>query len=83
MPTASPHSDHAHGKAHHDQSGNAGPPRKRRCLRCHSVSTRRCSSLGLDKHLADLANIRADDIGLSLDENRLPQKIYLPRRNQN
>ncbi len=36
--------------------------------------------LGLDKRLADLADVRADDIGLSLEEERLPQKIYLPRR---
>src|SRR6201993_2141264 len=36
--------------------------------------------LGLDKRLADLADVRADDIGLTLDEERLPQKIYLPRR---
>ena len=36
--------------------------------------------LGLDKRLADLADVRADDIGLGLEEVRLPQKIYLPRR---
>jgi hypothetical protein len=36
--------------------------------------------LGLDQRLADLADVRADDIGLSLEEERLPQKIYLPRR---
>jgi transcriptional regulator with XRE-family HTH domain len=36
--------------------------------------------LGLHKRLADLADVRADDIGLSLEEDRLPQKIYLPRR---
>jgi len=36
--------------------------------------------LGLDKRLADLADVRADDIGLRLEEDRLPQKIYLPRR---
>lgn len=36
--------------------------------------------LGLEKRLADLADVRADDIGLSLEEDRLPQKIYLPRR---
>ena len=36
--------------------------------------------LGLDKRLADLADVRADDIGLGLEEDRLPQKIYLPRR---
>ena len=36
--------------------------------------------LGLDKRLADLADIRTDDIGLGLEEDRLPQKIYLPRR---
>src|SRR6266446_5901207 len=38
--------------------------------------------LGLEKHLADLADVRADDIGLGLEEDRLPQKIYLPRRKQ-
>src|ERR1700683_496999 len=36
--------------------------------------------LGLDKRLADLVDVRSDDIGLGLDEARLPQKIYLPRR---
>jgi transcriptional regulator with XRE-family HTH domain len=36
--------------------------------------------LGLDKRLADLADVRTDDIGLGLEEDRLPQKIYLPRR---
>lgn len=36
--------------------------------------------LGLDKRLADLADVRADDIGLELEEERLPKKIYLPRR---
>src|SRR5438552_14181350 len=36
--------------------------------------------LGLDKRLADLADVRADDIGLALEEDRLPRKIYLPRR---
>ncbi|CAN5243302.1 helix-turn-helix transcriptional regulator [soil metagenome] len=35
--------------------------------------------LGLHKRLADLADVRSDDIGLSLDDDRLPQKIYLPR----
>lgn len=36
--------------------------------------------LGLERRLADLADVRSDDIGLELDEDRLPQKIYLPRR---
>lgn len=36
--------------------------------------------LGLEKRLADLADVRVDDIGLELEEERLPQKIYLPRR---
>ena len=36
--------------------------------------------LGLDKRLADLADVRADAIGLALEEDRLPRKIYLPRR---
>src|SRR5260370_35551476 len=35
--------------------------------------------LGLEKHLADLAHVRADDIGLGLDEGRLPQKIDHPQ----
>lgn len=38
--------------------------------------------LGLDKRLSDLADVRADEIGLGLDEDRLPKKIYLPRRKQ-
>ena len=36
--------------------------------------------LGLEKRLAELADVRHDDIGLNLEEERLPQKIYLPRR---
>jgi transcriptional regulator with XRE-family HTH domain len=36
--------------------------------------------LGLDKRLADLADVHSDDIGLRLEEERLPQKIYFPRR---
>ncbi|MBX9654891.1 hypothetical protein K2Y11_14865 [bacterium] len=36
--------------------------------------------LGLDKRLVDLADARHDDIGLELEEERLPRKIYLPRR---
>jgi hypothetical protein len=36
--------------------------------------------LGLDHRLADLADVRADTIGLGLEEDRLPRKIYLPRR---
>jgi transcriptional regulator with XRE-family HTH domain len=36
--------------------------------------------LGLDKRLADIADVRADDIGLGMDEDRLPKRIYLPRR---
>ena len=36
--------------------------------------------LGLEKNLADLADVRVDDIGLDLEEDRLPKKIYLPRR---
>ncbi len=36
--------------------------------------------LGLDRRVADLADVHADDIGLGLEEERLPQKIYLPRR---
>src|SRR6266446_4179841 len=36
--------------------------------------------LGLHKSLADIADVRGDDIGLGLEEDRLPRKIYLPRR---
>jgi hypothetical protein len=36
--------------------------------------------LGLDKRLGDLADVRADEIGLALEEERLPKRIYLPRR---
>lgn len=36
--------------------------------------------LGLDKRLADLADVRFDEVGLGLDEDRLPKKIYPPRR---
>ena len=36
--------------------------------------------LGFDKRLADLADARSDDIGLGLEEDRLPKRIYLPRR---
>lgn len=36
--------------------------------------------LGLDKRLADIADVRADEVGLRLEEERLPRRIYLPRR---
>src|SRR5438552_7481342 len=36
--------------------------------------------LGLDRRLADLADVRADDIGLRLEGDRLPQKLYPARR---
>ena len=36
--------------------------------------------LGLEKRIADLADIRMDDVGLDLEEERLPQRIYLPKR---
>src|SRR5260370_42004302 len=36
--------------------------------------------LGLHKRLADIADARADDIGLRLEDDRLPHKIYLPPR---
>lgn len=36
--------------------------------------------LGLEKRLADLADVRIDEVGLELEEDRLPKKIYLPRR---
>jgi len=38
--------------------------------------------LGLAERLADLADVRTDDIGLRLEEERLPQRIYRPRRKQ-
>lgn len=36
--------------------------------------------LGMEKRLADLADVRHDEIGLDLDEERLPKRIRLPRR---
>lgn len=38
--------------------------------------------LGLEKPLANLADVRVDDIGLGLEEDRLPRRIYLPRRSR-
>lgn len=35
--------------------------------------------LGLERRLADLADVRSDEVGLLLEEDRLPQRIYLPR----
>jgi transcriptional regulator with XRE-family HTH domain len=34
--------------------------------------------LGLTPRLADLADVRADDVGLQLDEERLPKRIRRP-----
>jgi hypothetical protein len=36
--------------------------------------------LGLDKRLSEIADVHADEIGLGLEEDRLPKKIYLSRR---
>lgn len=36
------------------------------------------SLLGMASRLADLADVRSDDVGLSLDEDRLPQRVRLP-----
>ncbi len=37
--------------------------------------------LGLETRLGDLADIRTDEVGLQLDEARLPQRIHLlPRK---
>jgi transcriptional regulator with XRE-family HTH domain len=35
--------------------------------------------LGFDKRLADLADSRSDDVGLALEEERLPRRIRLPK----
>ncbi len=37
-------------------------------------------ALGLGTPLADLADARNDEIGLRLEEERLPQRVRLPRR---
>src|SRR5450631_3301302 len=37
-------------------------------------------TLGMADRLADVADPRHDDIGLALEEERLPQRIRLPRR---
>ena len=36
--------------------------------------------LGMTSRIADLADVRADDVGLELEEERLPQRIRLPRK---
>ena len=36
--------------------------------------------LGLTSRLADLADVRSDDVGLQLEEERLPQRIRQPRK---
>lgn len=38
--------------------------------------------LGLEKRVADLADIRSDDVGLDLEEERLPQRIHLKKRSK-
>ncbi len=37
-------------------------------------------TLGMADRLADVADPRHDDVGLALEEERLPQRIRLPRR---
>jgi hypothetical protein len=39
-------------------------------------------ALGMADRLADLADPRHDAIGLALEEERLPQRIRLPRKNK-
>ena len=36
--------------------------------------------LGIAERLADLADVRADTVGLELEEERLPQRIDRPRK---
>lgn len=36
-------------------------------------------SLGLADRLADLADAKRDDVGLTLEEERLPQRVRLPK----
>jgi transcriptional regulator with XRE-family HTH domain len=36
--------------------------------------------LGLTERLAELASARNDEVGLALEEERLPQRIRLPKR---
>jgi transcriptional regulator with XRE-family HTH domain len=38
--------------------------------------------LGLDNKLGSIADIRTDDIGLDLEEERLPKRIHLARKRQ-
>jgi transcriptional regulator with XRE-family HTH domain len=35
--------------------------------------------LGLEQKLADLADIRTDDVGLDLEEERLPKRIHVAK----
>ncbi len=35
--------------------------------------------LGLEQKLADLADIRSDEVGLDLEEERLPKRIHLTK----
>ena len=37
-------------------------------------------ALGLIDRLANLADVRADDVGLQLESERLPQRVRLPSR---
>jgi transcriptional regulator with XRE-family HTH domain len=39
--------------------------------------------LGIEKKLADLADIRTDDIGLDLEEERLPKRIHTAKHSNN
>jgi transcriptional regulator with XRE-family HTH domain len=37
-------------------------------------------ALGLHGRLADLADVRQDEVGLALEQERLPERVRLPRR---
>ena len=39
-------------------------------------------ALGMPDRLATLASARDDEVGLALDEERLPKRVYLPGRRQ-
>ena len=36
--------------------------------------------LGLSERIGDLADVSSDSVGLQLDEERLPQRVRLPKR---
>lgn len=38
--------------------------------------------LGMEERLADIADPRHDDVGLALEEERLPQRVRLPGRSR-